>query len=255
MSEFAGKRVVITGGASGIGRAVAEHFVGLGALVSIIDVSPEAVERVAQELSADGSVTGLAADVRSETAIASAVQAAAREGGIDIAVCAAGILRTGPFLETDARTWQDVLDVNLTGAANTCRALIPLMRTDDPAAPRRKIILLASATAMHPKKGIAAYAVSKVGVVNLTRVLASEEAGNGINVNAIAPGTIETPMIAGLGAETKGFKLYGSAPVGRMGHPQDIAFATAFLSSAQADFITGIALPVDGGTTATFPAG
>lgn len=255
MSEFAGKRVVVTGGASGIGRAVAEYFAGFGAKVSIIDLSPDAVAQVAGELSSDGNVSGIAADVRDEAAIASAIQTAGRDGGIDIAVCAAGILRTGPFMETDAKTWQDVLDVNLTGAANTCRALIPLMRTEDPAAPRRKITLLASATAMHPKKGIAAYAVSKVGVVNLARVLASEEAGNGININAIAPGTIETPMIAGLAAGTRGFKLYGTAPVGRMGHPRDIAFAAAFLSSSQADFITGIALPVDGGTTATFPAG
>lgn len=256
MSEFTGMNVVVTGGASGIGRAVASHFLSLGARVTIIDLSADAVVQVAKELSSSGGeAIGIAADVRDAAAIEAAIGAAARDDSIDIAVCAAGILRTGPFLETDAKTWQDTLDVNLTGTANTCRALIPLMRTNDPVAPRRKITLLASATALHPKKGIAAYAVSKVGVVNLARVLASEEAENGINVNAIAPGTIDTPMVAGLFAGAKGFKLYGAAPVGRLGRPEDIAYAAAFLSSAQADFITGVVLPVDGGTTATFPAG
>jgi NAD(P)-dependent dehydrogenase (short-subunit alcohol dehydrogenase family) len=149
------------------------------------------------------------------------------------------------------------MTINVKGVLISCQEALRAMHKAPrlPGTPRQKIVVISSATAHNPKIGLGAHAVSKIALVNLVRVLASEQASRGINVNAVAPGTIRTLMVLACleGAQdNSGFKLYGTAPVGRLGQPEDVANAIKFLCSDEADFITGAIIPIDGGTTAPF---
>ncbi len=151
------------------------------------------------------------------------------------------------------------MDVNVKGVLAACQEALRLMSATScrEGAPRRRIVVVSSATAASPKVGLGAYAASKAALVNLVKVLAGEQAGHGVNMNAVTPGTIVTPMVEsrlGQDADASGYRLYGTAPVGRLGEAGDVAGAIAFLCSDAADFVTGAVLTVDGGTTATFPA-
>lgn len=261
MNEFAGKRFFLTGGASGIGRASAAHLAANGARVGIFDASGPNVEAVRAELSSRGAeVLATSGDVRDRGALAQAIDATVdRWGGLDGLVCAAGILRSGRLATLSADAWDEVMDVNVKGVLFACQEALRVMlaagwKQGDP---RRKIAVISSATANSPKVGLGAYAISKVSLINLVKVLANEHAGDGINVNAVAPGTIVTPMVQerlNQSSDGSEFKLYGTSPIGRLGEPEDIARSIGFLCSAGADFVNGAVLAIDGGTTATFPA-
>lgn len=239
--SLAGKTALITGGASGIGLAVAEYFRQLGATVLVADLServPAGFESAYER-----------GDVCSESDVVRMVGRAASDGRLDIAVCCAGIAdQLVPTVEQDIDTWQRVLDVSLRGTYLVCREAGRLMLPRASGA----LITIASVTALggFPRRN--AYGASKAGVAHMTKSLACEWGGSGVRVNCIAPGYIATPMVEQVleRGRLDGQRIRMRTPMQRLGKPAEIASAAAFLASDWASFVTGVVLPVDGGWSA-----
>jgi NAD(P)-dependent dehydrogenase (short-subunit alcohol dehydrogenase family) len=236
MPRLQGRRILITGAASGIGRRTAELFAVEGAALTLLDRNGGGLAEVARE------TRGLPVevDVTQEASVAHAVEGgAAAMGGIDGVVNAAGIVIRGSVLDVGVATWQRVLDVNLTGTYIVVRCCIPWLVK----APSATIVNIASGQGLLPNTpNMTAYAASKGGVVNLTRALAAELAPS-IRVNSICPGMVDTPMTAG------GPRDVGPYALKRMADALEIAQAILFLTGTESSFITGAALAVDGGRT------
>jgi NAD(P)-dependent dehydrogenase (short-subunit alcohol dehydrogenase family) len=231
-----GRRILITGAASGIGRKTAELFVNEGAALALLDRNRDGLAEVAREIQG----LPVEADVAQEPSVARAVeQSAAAMGGIDGIVNAAGIVIHGSVLDVGVADWQRVLDVNLTGIYIVVRCCLPWLKQ----APLATIVNIASGQGLVPNNpNMTAYAASKGGVVNLTRALAAELAPS-IRVNSVCPGMVDTPMTAGLQRELDRYAMK------RIANPFEIAQAILFLTSAESSFVTGAALAVDGGRT------
>ena len=229
-----GRRIVVTGAASGIGRAIAQLFAAEGAALALFD-------RDAAGLAATAAQTGghvCEVDVASEASVAAAAaQAAQALGGIDGVVNAAGIMRTGPIEDTPMAVWRQVIDVNLTGTFMVSRACLPWLRQAEGAT----IVNIASAAGLLPNApGLTAYAASKGGVVNLGRAMAAELAP-AIRVNTVCPGMVDTPMAEGFHANVGNYALK------RLAQPAEIARVILFLTSADGSYVTGATLAADGG--------
>jgi len=242
--RLAGRRFLITGAGSGIGRAVAELFAREGARLALLDLRVDAARVFAQR---SGGVA-LQVDVSDEDGVRSAVaEAAAVLGGLDGVVNAAGIIALGPLENIDLHSWRRQLDVNLTGPYLICRAALPWLRQSAHAT----IVNIASAQALRPVGASCAYAASKAGLLNFTKAIAGELAP-AIRVNAVCPGIVDTPMVAAVSgsaerpAATPSLRDY---PLGRMAQPEEIASAILFLSCEESSYVTGAALAVDGGRT------
>jgi 2-keto-3-deoxy-L-fuconate dehydrogenase len=245
-----GKVALVTGGGSGIGRAICERFAHEGARVAVADWRADSAwETVGRIVAASGQALGLSGDVAEpETAERLVSDTVRAFGKLDILIASAGqeLVATAP--ETTPDQWQRILGTNLTGCFLVARAAIPALQ----AAGGGSIVLVASQLALVAAQRFAAYAASKGGVLNLARALALDHARDGIRVNALCPGAVETPLLLRQfegqdGPQGTLADLAALHPLGRLGQPAEIAAAALFLASDEASFVTGSALVVDGG--------
>lgn len=243
MSGFAGRTALVTGAARGIGAGIAAGLLDRGANAVLLDSDGAALETAAEALSRhEGRVFTFTGDIADAGAVERCVeQSAQKYGAVDILVNNAGIIRDNRVERLEEHDWDAVLSVNLKGAFLACRAVVPGMRKRG----YGKIVNIAS-RAWLGNFGQSNYSASKGGLVSLTRTLALELARDQINVNAVAPGLIDTDMTRSLPRKVLE-RLVQLQPTGRMGTIADIAAAVCFLASDEAGFITGQVLHVDGG--------
>jgi NAD(P)-dependent dehydrogenase (short-subunit alcohol dehydrogenase family) len=240
--RLSGKRALVTGAASGIGAACARLFAKEGARVAGVDVAKPP---------ADGALACFhEADVREEAQVKAAVEGAIRSlGGLDVVVNAAGVAGGGPAHLCDLAEWRRVLDVNLTGTFLVTKHALPVLIAQQ----RGSIVNLASVEGLEGGESMSAYNASKGGVVLLTRNLALDYGPLGIRVNAICPGFIRTPMTSVLADPSFApvtQRIEAAHALGRLGEPEEVANVALFLASDEASFVSGGAIPVDGGFNA-----
>ena len=253
MRRLEGKAALVTGGARGIGFAIAQRFAHEGASVAVLALHAESAAHAAEQI--DGAVA-IAADVCDEDAMARAVRETVEAfGRLDVMVNNAATIAIGPVVETSAETWDHVVRVNLRGVFLGCReAARQLVAQGDGG----RIINASSGAGRQGNADIAAYAASKFGVIGLTQSLAVELAPYGITVNAYCPGHVTSTPMWDLIDETvtaRSGEAPGSAkraaeaqpPLGRSGRPEEVAAAVAYLASDEAGFVTGESLLIDGG--------
>ncbi|MGN6698779.1 MAG: SDR family NAD(P)-dependent oxidoreductase [Thermomicrobiales bacterium] len=251
--RLAGKRVIITGAGSGMGRAAALRFAQEGARVGLLDTNETHLADVAAAVAATGGdVLSLAADVTDEAQVEAAVaEAVARWGGLDTIVANAAIQLFGQDDRADRLTagvWRKTIDVNLTGIFLACKHGIKAIL----ASGGGSVICIASPTSLYGlAPGFDAYSASKAGVLGLVKVMANDYARLGVRVNAVIPGFTDTPLVRAVMEDNEEFRrLVGTIPLGRPGKPAEVAAVMAFLASDDASYVTGAAWAVDGGMTA-----
>jgi NAD(P)-dependent dehydrogenase (short-subunit alcohol dehydrogenase family) len=249
---FADKVAVVTGAASGLGQATAIMLAQEGARVLLFDRDAAGLVETAAQC--EGAVT-FVGDVTSSDDLAGAATAAAALGPVTLLATAAGLLGPAlPLTDVTEADWDRLFDVNVKGTWLTMRAIVPLMRQ----AGGGSIVAFASAAGLTGSETMPAYSASKGAVVMLTRSLARTEAAFGIRVNCVCPGSIETPMLeatfaAATDPQARALReaaFLARHPLGRFGKAQEVASTVVFLLSGAASFITGVALPVDGGRLA-----
>jgi len=254
MSErLNGRRAIVTGGGSGIGRAAALKLAEGGASVAVLDVNVEAAQQVvASIIAAGGKAIALFANVADEAQVANAVsKAEERFGGLDTVIANAGILlleRDVIATDLDLETWRQCIDVNLTGMFLTCKHGLRALKRNG----NGSVVITASPTGTHGcAPTLTAYSTSKAGTLGLMRILAIDYVKQNIRVNAVLPGTTSSPLVTTLmGNPATRAEFLEKIPMARAADPGEIANVIAFLASDEASYVTGAAWYADGGLTA-----
>lgn len=240
--ELEGRRIIVTGAGSGMGRAIATLFAEHGARQTLFDINADGLAALAID-NADTMVVDMA---NRESVEAATETAATAMGGIDGIVNAAGILRVLPFAETTPDVWHEVMGVNLHGPYYLCHAALPHLKRADKAT----VVNISSLAGLIAPEGMTAYAATKAGLIGLTRVLAAD-LGPKIRANAIAPGVIKTAMTLGMvqGSSSGVDEMGLGNMMRRPGTPEEIAELALFLSSERSSFINGTTTAIDGGAS------
>jgi NAD(P)-dependent dehydrogenase (short-subunit alcohol dehydrogenase family) len=248
--RLAGKSAIVTGGAGGIGRATSLAFAAEGARVAVVDLQQDAAEAVAAEIrAAGGEAIALGADVSAEADVERVVATVVEAfGGVDVSFNNAGIIRRTTAVETTVEEWDRVFGVNVRGVFLMCKHVVPVMA----AAGTGSIINTGSGWGLKGGGQAISYCASKGAVVNMTRALAIDHGPQGIRVNSINPGDVNTGMLRDearqLGQEAGSFLAEAAdRPLRRMGEPSEIAAAVVWLASDESSYVTGTALVADGG--------
>jgi NAD(P)-dependent dehydrogenase (short-subunit alcohol dehydrogenase family) len=238
--RFAGKVLFATGAGSGLGAATARQFAAEGGSVAAVDVDGGRAAAVASEL---GAAVGLVCDVADERSVRDAVaEARSKLGRIDCVLNCAGYVEFTPLEELSLDEWNRLLAVHLTGTFLVCKATLPHLRE----AGGGSIVNIASTSALLARPHLAAYAAAKGGIISFSRQLALDAAADNVRVNVIAPGSVRTPMTAGVYGEDEA----PNSIQARLGEPEEIAAAACFLLSDESSFFTAAMLVADGGATA-----
>lgn len=236
--DFAGQTAVVTGAGRGVGLAIARQFVDAGATVVIVDMDEAVLRVAAQEIGA----VPVVADVADRTQVDRVVEVALeRTGRVDVLVNNAGVLRDRRVWKLSVDDWDTVLGVHLTGTFHFTQACVPTFRAQG----HGRIVNVTSYTGLHGNVGQSNYAAAKAGIIGFTKATAKELASFGVTVNAISPNA-ETRMIDSIPADVR-TSIEAAIPMGRFGAASEMAAAVAFLASAEAGYVTGVVLPVDGG--------
>ena len=247
--QLKGKAAIVTGSGVGIGRAIATTFASEGASVVVADLNEDAGNETVREIQADDRQARF---VRTDVSNVEDTQrmvdvALTTYGRLDILVNNAGVYTRGDVVSTSVEMWNRLLSINLGGVFLCCKAAIPALKQVGGGA----IVNISSSVGwQYAAPGIAAYTASKFGVTGLTKAMACDHLGDNIRVNCICPGPTDTPLIRASRSPGDLQAFVEAQPIGRLGLPEEIAAAALFLASDAASFVTGVALPVDGGQSA-----
>jgi len=250
MRGLNGKRVIVTGGGSGIGRETCKRFAEEGAEVAVFDLNADgAAETVKMITDAGGKASAHVADISDRSAVDAAVAEVEKGGPIDVLVNNAGWDVAKPFLDTDVALWDKVIAINLYGPLHMHHAVLPGMVANGSG----RVVNIASDAGRVGSSGEAVYSACKGGIISFTKTVARELARKGIQLNTVAPGPTDTPLLASFAEGEAGQKiaegLKRAIPMRRLGHPTDYPGIVCFLASDDAGFITGQVISVSGGLT------
>jgi 2-hydroxycyclohexanecarboxyl-CoA dehydrogenase len=239
-----GRRIIVSGGASGIGRAIVDHLVAAGDAVRVLDIDEAGLDALGR---AYGGTVGTAnVDIRDYRAVADAVAVWAAEGELWGLVNNAGWDRAAPFIDTDPEFWRQVVDINLYGPLNLTRAVLPYLV----AGGGGRVVSIASDAGRVGSSGEAVYAACKGGTIAFMKTLAREHARDGITFNSICPGPTDTPLLASFDESGRLQQaLERAVPMRRLASPEDFPLLVAYFLSQAADYVTGQTISVSGGLT------
>lgn len=248
--QLENRSAIVTGGASGVGQAIAQRFAAEGARVAVVDINAEGAADTANSIQdAGGRALPLVADVSKPDEVDAMIeQVAAWGGSLDVIVNSAAIARVKKFVDITLAEWNELLAINLTGVFLCAQAAARQMVADGGGG---RIINISSVNGSRAITGRGAYAVAKGGIEMLTRIMAAELGESGITVNNIAPAPVDTPMIKKMHTQTTRADWHRVLPIKRYAQPSEIAHAAVFLAAQESGYITGHTLNVDGGFCAS----